>query len=50
MKIENVEKLVTNLLDKTEYVFHIRNLTEPLNRGLTGFWKNHGKCEKTWKY
>ena len=26
MKIENVEKLVPNLHDKTEYVIHIRNL------------------------
>ena len=26
MKIEKVEKLVTNLHDKTEYVIHIRNL------------------------
>ena len=27
MKIEKVEKLVANLLDKEEYVIHIRNLT-----------------------
>ena len=26
IKIEKVEKLVTNLRDKTEYVIHIRNL------------------------
>ena len=26
MKIEKVEKLVTNSDDKTEYVIHIRNL------------------------
>ena len=28
MKIEKVEKLVVNLLDKTEYVIHIRNLKQ----------------------
>ena len=34
MKIEKVEKLVTNLYDKTEYVLHIRNLKQALNCGL----------------
>ena len=34
MKIEKVEKLVTNLLDKTEYVIHIRNLRQESNHGL----------------
>ena len=34
MKIEKVEKLVTNLIDKTEYFFHIRNLKPALNHGL----------------
>ena len=34
MKIEKVEKLVTNLHDKTEYVIHIRNLKRALNHGL----------------
>ena len=34
MKIEKVEKLVTNLHDKTEYVIHIRNLKRTLNHGL----------------
>ena len=34
MKIENVEKLVANLLDKTEYIINIRNLQETLNHGL----------------
>ena len=34
MKIEKVEKCVTNLLDKSEYVFHIRNLKQALNYGL----------------
>ena len=33
-KIEKVEKLVTNLHDKTEYVTHIKNLKQALNRGL----------------
>ena len=34
MKIEKVEKLVTNLHDKTEYVIHIRILKQALNHGL----------------
>ena len=34
MKIEKVDKLATNLHDKTEYVIHIRNLKHPLNHGL----------------
>ena len=34
MKIEKVEKLATNLHDKTEYVIHIRNLKQALNYGL----------------
>ena len=34
MKTENVEKLVTNLHDKTEYFIHIRNLKQALNQGL----------------
>ena len=34
MKIEKVEKLVANLHDKEEYVIHIRNLKQALNRGL----------------
>ena len=33
-KIEKVEKLVTNLHDKTEDVMHIRNLKQELNDGL----------------
>ena len=33
-KIEKVEKLVTNLHDKTEYVNHIGNLKQALNHGL----------------
>ena len=34
MKIEKVEKLVTNLHDKTEYIIHIRNLKQALNLEL----------------
>ena len=34
MKIEKMEKLVSNLHDKTEYVFYIRNLRQALNHRL----------------
>ena len=34
MKIEKVEKLVTNLRDKTEYIIDITNLKQALNHGL----------------
>ena len=34
MRIEKVEKLVTNLHDKTEYVIHLRNLKQALNYGI----------------
>ena len=34
MKIEKVEKLVAKLHNKTQYVIHIRNLTQALNHGL----------------
>ena len=34
IKFERVEKLVTNLHDKTEYVIHIRNLKQALNHEL----------------
>ena len=34
MKYEKVEKLITNLHDKTEYVIHRRNLKQALNHGL----------------
>ena len=34
MKIKNVEKLVANLHDKTEYVINVRNLKQVLNHGL----------------
>ena len=34
MKIEKVEKVVTNLHDKNEYVIYIGNLKQALNHGL----------------
>ena len=34
MKIEVVQKLVTNLHDKTDYVVHIANLKQALSHGL----------------
>ena len=34
MKLEEVEKLVASLYDKTEYVIRIRNSKQPLNHGL----------------
>ena len=34
MKIEKVERLVSNVHDKTEYVLHIRNSKQILNHGL----------------
>ena len=34
MKIEKIEKLVTNLHDKTEYAIHKRNLKQALNHEL----------------
>ena len=34
IRIEKVEKLVTNLQDKTKYVIHIRNSKQALNDGL----------------
>ena len=34
MKTGKVEKLITNLLYKTEYIIHIRNLKEAVNREL----------------
>ena len=34
MKIEKVEKLVANLLNKKEYVIHIRDLKQALDQGL----------------
>ena len=50
MKLEKVEKLVTNLYDKSEYVIHIRVLTQILNHGLI-LKKVYGviKCnQKAW--
>ena len=40
MKIKQVEKLVTNLYDKTEYMIYIRNLKQILYLGLV-LEKNH---------
>ena len=34
MKIVKVEKLVTNLHNKTDYVIHIKNLKQTFNHGL----------------
>ena len=34
MKIEKVERLVSNIHNKTEYVIHIRHLKQILNHGL----------------
>ena len=34
MKNEKVKKLVANLLDKSEYVVHVRNLKQALNHRL----------------
>ena len=34
IKIENIEKVVANLHDKTEYVIDIRNLKKALNKEL----------------
>ena len=34
MKIENVEKFVANLHDKTEYIIQIQNLKQALNNGF----------------
>ena len=34
MKIEKIERVVTDLHDKIEYVVHIRNLQQQLNHGL----------------
>ena len=34
MRLEQFEKLVANLHDKTEYVVHIRNLEQVLNNEL----------------
>ena len=33
LKIEKVKELVSKLLDKSEYVMHIRNLKQALNHG-----------------
>ena len=35
MKIEKVEKLVTNIYNKTDNVIHIRNVKQALNHGVS---------------
>ena len=47
MKIENVQKLVANLHDKTEYIIYIRNLKQALNHGLV--LKKVYKVGQLWK-
>ena len=44
MRIENVEKLVTNLDDKYEYVIHIKNLKQELNHVLSICFGKLLKC------
>ena len=44
MNIEQVEKLVANLHDKTEYVIQIRSLKQVLNHGLI-FKKVHRRIK-----
>ena len=34
LKVEKVERLVTNLYDKNEFVIHMRSLKQALNHGL----------------
>ena len=34
MKIEKIEKLVSNLQNKSEYLMHIRNLKQALSHGF----------------
>ena len=51
MKIEKVEKLVTNLYDKNGYVINIKYLKQPLNHRLT-LRKSHRVItfnQKTWQ-
>ena len=43
-KLKKVEKLVTNLHDRTEYFIHIRNLKHALNHGL--IFKNIQRVSK----
>ena len=40
MKFEKVEKLVTNLHDKTEYAIHIRILKQALVKSYINFEKS----------
>ena len=50
MKLGKIEKRVTDLHDKTEYVIHLRNLKQALNHGL--IWKKLHRVikfnQKTW--
>ena len=39
MKIGKVEKLVANLRDKAEYVFHVRNVNQVLDHRFFFFFK-----------
>ena len=39
MKIGKVEKLVANLRDKAEYVFHVRNVNQVLDHRFFFFLK-----------
>ena len=48
MKIENVQKLVANLYNKTEYVIHIRNLKQTLNQGLVLNKLHRIICQQAW--
>ena len=49
MKIEKVEKLVTNLYDENEYVIPITNLKQTLIHGLVWIKKMAQFYEKLWK-
>ena len=50
---KQVEKLVTNLYDKAEYVIHTGNLKQALNHGLTlkknHRWINFSQDEWLWR-
>ena len=48
MKIENVEKVVANLHDKTEYVLCIRNLKQALNHGFEKLHRTIKFKQKIW--
>ena len=50
MKVDKVKKLVANLLDKKEYVIHIRNLKQALNHTFKKVHRvtkcNQESCQK----